>query len=123
MTRGIRIRVETEYKPEHSTPSGGRWFFAYHIHIANEGQETVQLVSRRWVITDAHGNVRHVEGPGVIGQQPVLEPGASFAYTSACPLETPFGSMHGTYQMTVRGGTAFEARIPAFPLRMPGAVH
>ena len=122
-TRGIRIRVATQYKPEHSAPNQHRWFFAYHIHIANEGSETVQLISRKWVITDANGEIRHVEGPGVVGQQPVLTPGSAFEYTSACPLETPFGSMYGTYRMTTPVGESFDAAIPAFPLRIPGAVH
>jgi ApaG protein len=123
ISRGIRVRVETQYRPEYSAPAQNRWFFAYRIRIENEGTETVQLISRRWEITDAHGRVRFVEGLGVVGQQPILEPGTAFEYTSACPLETPFGSMHGTYQLTTRLGESFEAEIPDFMLSMPGSVN
>lgn len=123
VTHGIRVRVNSRYVPEHSDPDRGGWLFAYTVNIANEGQETVQLLSRRWVITDANGNVEEVEGPGVVGAQPVLEPGESFEYTSACPLRTAFGTMHGSYVMERQGGEQFDAEIAAFSLSTPYAVN
>ena len=99
------------------------WFFAYTVHVSNEGTETAELVSRHWVITDATGRVEEVRGPGVIGEQPVLEPGASFEYTSACPLPTSFGTMHGSYQMLTRDGQTFDAEIAPFTLAEPHAVN
>ena len=104
-------------------PQRNQWFFLYTIRIANEGAESCQLVSRHWVIRNATGRVEEVRGPGVVGQQPVLEPGESFEYTSGCPLDTPFGSMQGTYQMVTSGGTRFDAEIARFELREPGAIH
>ena len=118
-TRGVIVRVESSFVPERSEPLKNRWFFAYRIKIANHGDEVVQLVSRHWIITDANGNVEEVKGPGVVGQQPVLEPGEAFEYTSFCPLSTPFGSMRGTYQMTTEHGVAFDAEIGAFELSEP----
>lgn len=123
VTRGVRVEVETRYSPEHSSPQAHQWFFLYTIRISNEGEETVQLVSRHWIITDATGEVDEVEGPGVVGEQPVLAPGEAFEYTSGCPLSTPFGSMHGSYQMTTAGGDEFDAEISNFELREPGAIH
>ena len=123
VTDGIRVRVNSRYVPEHSDPDRGGWLFAYTVNIANEGQETVQLLSRRWIITDADGNVEEVEGPGVVGAQPVLEPGESFEYTSACPLRTAFGTMHGSYVMVRKGGERFDAEIAAFSLSTPYAVN
>ena len=123
LTRGIRIEVEVEYVPERSDSAEGRWFFAYHITITNEGTEKVQLVSRHWIITDAHGHEEVVRGPGVVGAQPVLEPGQSFDYTSFCPLPTSFGSMRGTYQMVTRSGESFDAEIAAFALNEPFSVN
>ena len=120
-TQGIRIEVESRYSPNHSKP--GVWFFLYCIRISNAGAETAQLVSRHWIITDAHGRVEEVQGPGVVGDQPVLEPGDSYEYTSGCPLRTPFGSMQGTYQMVTAGGEQFDAEIAEFVLREPGSVH
>ncbi len=122
-TRGIRVRVRSEYLPQRSNPAQNQYFFAYRIRIANEGEATVQLLSRRWVITDAMGHVEEVEGPGVVGEQPVLGPGQSFEYTSACPLPTPFGWMQGSYQMVTAGGEAFEAEIRAFALSQPYAIN
>ncbi len=122
-TRGIEVLVRSRYVPERSMPEQGQWFFAYTVRIHNQGTEIVQLVSRHWVITDAHGRVEEVRGPGVVGEQPILEPGASFEYTSACPLGTPFGTMHGSYQMRVRGGEEFDAEIAPFTLAEPHAVH
>ena len=123
VTRGIRVRVQSRYVPERSAPEQGEYFFAYTVRIANEGEETAQLMSRRWVITNGEGRVDVVEGPGVVGEQPVLVPGASFEYTSFCPLPTPFGSMEGTYRMVTPGGARFEAVIAAFTLAVPNALN
>lgn len=115
------MRVESRFSPENSHPS--RWFFLYTIRISNQGGEPVQLISRHWIIRDATGRVEEVRGDGVIGNQPVIEPGDSFEYTSGCPLPTPFGSMEGTYQMVTTSGSRFEAEIAEFVLREPGAIH
>jgi ApaG protein len=123
LTHGVRVQVTSRYSPEHSHPSSNRWFFLYTITISNESDETVQLVSRHWIITDATGQAEEVRGPGVVGQQPVLEPGQSFEYTSGCPLSTPYGSMHGTYQMVTARGERFDADIAKFELRGPYTVH
>jgi len=123
VTRGIRVRVQSRYVPEQSSPSRGAWFFAYTVAITNEGEDVVQLVSRHWVITDANGEVEEVRGPGVVGEQPVLRPGASFEYTSACPLPTPFGTMRGSYQMVNEDGEPFDAEIAAFALNTPYALN
>ena len=122
-TRGIRVVVRSEYAPDRSRPSQQQWFFLYTITISNEGADHVQLISRHWIITDGSGHIEEVRGPGVIGQQPVLAPGESFTYTSGCPLTTPFGKMEGTYQMTTRGGSTFDARIAPFTLSEPYTVH
>ncbi|MEM6994300.1 MAG: Co2+/Mg2+ efflux protein ApaG [Myxococcota bacterium] len=123
VTDGVRVRVESRYVPEHSDPDRGGWLFAYTVSIANEGEGTVQLLSRRWVITDANGDVEEVEGPGVVGAQPVLRPGESFEYTSACPLRTAFGTMHGVYIMVSEDGEKFDAKIAPFSLSTPYAVN
>lgn len=123
VTRGVRVHVRAEYSPSHSQPTHNRWFFLYTILISNEGDETVQLVTRHWIITDATGHVEEVRGPGVVGQQPVLEPGQSFEYTSGCPLSSPYGSMKGTYQMVTADGTEFDAEVAAFTLQAPFTVH
>lgn len=115
-TRGIRVLVRSIYVPERSSPSDENYFFAYRIRIANEGDETAQLVSREWLITDAGGNVEVVRGEGVVGEQPVLDPGEAFEYESFCPLPTPTGSMQGRYMMVTSHGEAFEARIAPFAL-------
>jgi len=122
-TRGVRVEVRTAYVPERSSPQESQYFFAYRIKISNVGEETVQLLSRHWVISDGAGNMEHVRGPGVVGEQPVLGPGESFEYTSFCPLPTPIGSMHGTYQMVTAGGSAFDAEIAPFSLAVPTAVN
>jgi ApaG protein len=122
-TRGIEISVQSTYVREQSKPDQHLWFFAYTVHIRNVGTETAQLMSRHWVIADANGRVEEVRGPGVVGEQPVLEPGESFEYTSACPLTTPFGTMHGTYRMVTRGGDDFDAEIAPFTLAEPHALH
>jgi ApaG protein len=123
VTRGIRVRVESRYVRERSRPEAGQWFFAYHVRITNEGTETVQLVSRHWVITDARGRVQEVRGPGVVGEQPWLQPGEAYEYTSACPLATPFGAMQGSYQMVTSSGERFDATIARFPLSEPYSIH
>jgi ApaG protein len=120
-TRNICVHVESRFSPEHSDPS--RWFFLYTIRISNEGNESVQLMSRHWIIRDATGRVEEVKGDGVIGNQPVIEPGDSFEYTSGCPLPTPFGTMAGTYRMVTDSGNQFEAEVAEFVLREPGAIH
>jgi len=122
-TRGILVEVDSSFVPERSEPMRRMWFFAYRIRIANQGEETVQLVSRHWIITDAHGEVEEVSGPGVVGEQPVLAPGEAFEYTSFCPLPTPFGSMRGSYQMVTREGEAFDIEIAPFELSQPLPVN
>lgn len=122
-SNGIRIVVRSAYVPEKSAPAHNRFFFAYRVQISNVGNETAQLLSRKWIITDAHGEVDTVEGPGVVGEQPVLEPGKSFEYTSFCPLKTPFGSMHGHYNFVRPDGEAFRATIAPFHLAVPNALN
>jgi ApaG protein len=122
-TQGIRVRVAARFLPERSSPREQQFFFEYNISISNVGQETSRLVSRHWIITDADGEVREVEGEGVVGYQPVLEPGASFEYTSYCDLKTAVGTMHGTYTMVTPGGDSFEARIAPFTLAVPNALN
>lgn len=121
VTNGIRVRVRPEFLEEESAPVDGRYVWAYTIDIINEGTETVQLRTRHWRITDGAGRTEEVRGPGVVGQTPVLEPGASFRYTSGCPLTTPSGIMVGTYQMTTDTGERIEVAIPAFSLDSPHA--
>lgn len=120
-TRDILVRVAPAYRPEDSDPEQGHWLWSYVIEIENHGTETVQLISRHWVITDAMNRVEEVKGPGVVGEQPLLGPREAFRYNSACPLPTPSGSMRGTYQMVTREGEPFEVEIPEFSLHMPGA--
>ena len=122
-TNGVSVEVQARYAPDQSTPQLGHWFFLYTVRIRNVGDETVQLLARHWVITDAAGKVEEVRGPGVVGEQPVLQPGESFEYTSGCPLETPSGSMHGRYEMRTAGGARFHAEIPRFALRHVAALH
>jgi ApaG protein len=119
VTRNIRVRVETDYLPGRSNPQQNQWAFLYTIRLSNEGRETVQLISRHWIITDAMGQAEEVRGPGVVGKQPVLEPGESFEYTSWCSLPTPFGSMRGTYQMVSDKEDTFDIEIPTFTLTEP----
>jgi len=123
VTRGIRIQVESLYVPERSEPRENYFFFAYRVQISNEGDETAQLMSREWIITDSDNNTERVIGPGVVGEQPVLKPGQAFEYTSFCPLRTSFGSMHGFYTMRTTAGETFEARIDPFNLAVPGVVN
>lgn len=123
VTRGVRVRVRARYAAEHSEPQKPLWFFLYTITITNTGDETVQLISRHWTITDADGQIEEVRGPGVVGEQPVLGPGASFTYTSGCPLRTSFGVMEGTYQMVTADGDAFDAKVAPFTLSEAYTVH
>jgi ApaG protein len=118
-TRGVVVRVSVSYLPEQSEPDRGRWFWAYHIRIENEGPMAVQLLTRHWIITDGRGLRHTVEGEGVVGEQPVIAPGASFDYVSGCPLSTPNGSMQGSYHMIGEDGSAFDVAIPRFSLIAP----
>ncbi|MCE2390647.1 MAG: Co2+/Mg2+ efflux protein ApaG [Proteobacteria bacterium] len=123
ITNGLRVFVRSRYVPERSRPARSEYFFAYTIKIENLGSETVKLISRHWIITDAEGQQEEVQGPGVVGEQPTLRPGESFEYTSACPLSTPFGSMRGSYQMATEGGGRFDAEVAAFRLAQPFAIN
>jgi ApaG protein len=115
-TEGIRVSVHAEYVADASNPEENEYLFAYHITITNEGDEPAQLMSRHWQIKDAYNNVEEVRGEGVIQQQPMLEPGESFSYTSGCPLPTEWGTMRGTYEMIRLTGENFEVAIPPFAL-------
>ena len=119
VTRDIQITVMPQYLPDQSAPDESRYVWAYTIEIANLGRGTVQLVARHWVITDASGKVETVSGLGVVGEQPVLNPGETFRYTSGCPLSTSSGVMEGHYRMADENGRAFEVEIPAFSLDSP----
>ena len=123
VTRGIRVEVLSRYAAENSRPQFSQWVFEYTVRITNQGGETVQLVSRHWIITDAAGHTHEVKGPGVVGNQPVLAPGESFKYSSWCPLETPVGMMYGTYQMAGAGGEQFDIEIAPFGLKAPYSVN
>jgi ApaG protein len=118
-TRGIRVQVRPSFLDDQSDPESGRYLWSYTVTIENKGGERVQLMSRYWHITDAVGHIQEVRGPGVVGAQPVIEPGESFEYTSGCPLQTASGAMAGRYQMKAASGEAFEAEIPAFLLESP----
>ena len=120
-TRQIQVTVEPSFVEAESSPDEGRYFWAYTIEITNLGEEVVQLRSRHWQITDANGKTEEVNGPGVVGKQPVLKPGEKFAYTSGCPLSTTSGIMIGTYQMENDQGEHFSIGIPAFSLDLPDA--
>jgi ApaG protein len=119
VTRGIRVAVEPAYLDDQSDPEEGQYLWSYTVTIENNGPEPVQLLSRYWHITDAVGHIQEVRGPGVVGAQPVIDPGKSFQYTSGCPLSTASGHMVGTYQMKSASGEAFEAEIPPFILESP----
>ncbi len=118
-TRDVTVRVAVSYLPEQSEPARGRWFWAYHIRIENAGEQTVQLLTRHWIITDARGAQHSVEGEGVVGEKPVIEPGASYDYVSGCPLGTSSGSMQGHYRMIGESGAPFDVAIPKFALLAP----
>jgi len=122
-TDGIRVQVRTAYLADRSSPREHQFYFSYTITVSNVGDTTAQLVSRHWIITDADGEVQEVRGEGVVGHQPVLEPGSSFEYTSYCPLRTNVGTMHGSYQMVRPDGETFDARIAPFTLAVPNALN
>jgi ApaG protein len=119
VTEGIRVRVTPQYLEEESSPDDDRYVWAYTVDIVNEGSETVQLNTRHWRITDASGRTEEVRGRGVVGQTPTMAPGASFRYTSSCPLGTPSGIMVGSYRMTTPTGRSIEVAVPAFSLDSP----
>ena len=121
-TRGIEVTVEPAFSEERSALESGAYFWTYTIEIVNNGTETVQLLNRYWRIVDARGKTFEVEGPGVVGEQPVLDPGEAFRYTSGVPLETSSGMMSGTYEMTTRTGERFFCEVPAFSLDSPGVI-
>ncbi len=116
VTREIEVTVKPRFLPERSSPDNGYFFWAYTIEITNRGTQTVQLKTRHWKITDAHGRLQEVRGAGVVGEEPVLKPGESFEYTSGVPLPTPSGFMLGTYGMVTSSGEQFDIEIPAFSL-------
>ena len=120
-TEGITVRVAVNFLPEQSRIEAGKWFWVYHIRIENDSQQTVQLITRHWRITDGRGMVNLVEGEGVVGEQPVLHPGQSHDYVSGCPLTTPRGSMEGHYMFRSEDGHALRAHIPHFALVAPAA--
>ena len=122
-TRHITVTVTPAFLPEPSDPEEGRWVFSYRVEIENGSRETVQLRARHWVITDGRGARHSVEGEGVVGEQPVIEPGASFDYVSGCPLATPSGAMQGTYRMVRENGAIFDVEIPRFALLAPAVLH
>ena len=119
----IRVEVETSYLDEQSDPHEHRYVFAYTITIRNDGPTPASLLTRHWVITDANGKVQEVRGDGVVGEQPYLEPGQGFRYSSGAVIETPVGAMQGSYQMVSADGLAFDAPIPPFRLAIPGVLH
>lgn len=126
VTRSIKVTVQPSYLEDQSSPAESHFVWAYHVRIENEGGDVVQLLNRHWQITDAHGKIQEVRGPGVIGEQPILAPGQSFEYTSGTPLPTPTGFMVGTYEMVTRAGERFDVRIPMFSLdspHQPSRVH
>ena len=123
VTNDIRVEVLSLYSAENSLPLQDTWVFQYTVRITNQGTSTVQLLSRHWTITDALEHVEEVEGPGVVGEQPVLRPGQSFKYSSWCPLKTPMGMMYGTYQMVAEDGTQFDIQIAPFGLKAPYTVN
>jgi len=116
LTRGIAVRVAVSYLAEQSDPSSNRWFWSYHVRIENGSELAVQLLSRSWQIVDGRGTVHEVHGEGVVGEMPLIAPGASFDYVSGCPLDTESGTMSGSYRMVDEDGTAFDVDIPRFQL-------
>lgn len=119
ITEGITVRVAVNFMPEQSHVAAGKWFWVYHIRIENRSDETVQLLSRHWRITDGEGVVSLVDGEGVVGEQPVLVPGGSHDYVSGCPLNTPYGSMQGHYTFRREDGSPLQVAIPYFSLAAP----
>jgi ApaG protein len=123
ITNNIRVEVLSRHSPENSRPLEDEWVFQYTVRITNQGTETVQLLSRHWIITDALDHTKEVNGPGVVGEQPVLAPGESFQYSSWCPLKTPVGLMRGTYRMASPSGNQFDIAIAPFALKARYTVH
>lgn len=119
----FQIRVRTVYDPAQSDPEQARFVFAYTINIRNDGQIPARLMARHWLITDGNGKVREVRGDGVVGEQPHLGPGQGFQYSSGAILDTPVGSMQGSYQMLADNGDRFDAPIPPFTLAVPGKIN
>jgi ApaG protein len=120
---GVVIQTQVNYLPEQSDESGNRFVFSYTITITNLGHATAKLISRHWIITDAHNHVQEVRGQGVVGEQPVLKPSQSFEYTSGTVLTTQVGTMRGSYQMETEDGSPFEVEIPQFVLSVPRVLH
>jgi len=123
VTNGVRVEVLSRHSPENSRPGQDEWVFQYTVRITNQGSETVQLLGRHWIITDAFDHIEEVTGPGVVGEQPVLAPGESFKYSSWCPLKTPTGMMRGAYRMVHTDGSQFDIEIAPFALRARYTVH
>ena len=119
----IQVDATSTYVVEHSSPDDGRYVFAYTVTIRNTGEVAAQLQTRHWIITDANARVQEVRGDGVVGEQPRLAPGEAFQYTSAAMIETPVGSMYGSYQMVADDGHRFDAPIAVFSLSVPNVVH
>lgn len=122
-TRDVEISVRPRFHPEHSEPHRDHWFFSYTVRVHNLGLTKVQILARTWHITDARGHTEVVRGPGVIGEQPIIEPGEHFVYTSYCPLGTSLGAMEGSYTIRLDDGEVFEARINPFTLVDPDQIH
>ena len=120
---GIHVNVKADYLADQSKPDDHRFVFAYTVTIENAGSEAARLLNRHWIIADANGRIQEVRGKGVVGEQPHLKPGESFRYTSGTVIETPIGSMHGSYEMRADDGTFFDAEIPPFSLATPGSLH
>ena len=118
-TDGVVVRVSVSFLPEQSEPEMGRWFWAYHVRIENGDSRAIQLLTRHWIITDGRGARHAVEGEGVVGEQPLIEPGGSFDYVSGCPLSTPTGSMQGSYHVVREDGEGRDIVIPKFALTAP----
>ena len=123
VTQGIEVSVRSEFRADRSAPAQGRFLYTYTVRISNGGPASARLLGRHWVITDARGEREEVTGDGVIGQQPRIEPGHSFQYTSFCVLKTPLGQMRGTYTMEREDGTTFDAEIAPFALAVPAALN
>ena len=122
-TYQVKVTALPQFVAEQSDPDAERYVFAYTITVENVGTVTAQLISRHWIITDGDSRIQEVRGLGVVGEQPLLRPGEKFEYTSGCQLDTPVGTMRGTYQLVAEDGTAFEAEIPEFTLSIPRVLH
>ena len=122
-TNGIRVQVSSQFLPDRSSPKEEQYVFAYHITVTNVGTDIAQLISRHWIITNADGETEEVQGPGVVGEQPLLKPGEHFEYTSFCHMKTNVGTMHGSYTMVTPDGEAFQVRVAPFTLAVPFALN